>query len=421
MYPLPVPPYPTRKPDTDETNLLRQFANALTAAALHDCDCFTTDCHGDVREDTHHAWKLVKKNGGLALYRDGTVDVSHPDDNITMVEENGKISNHEHPPPGQIQALLCVGTLSGTLDDVMLGVVSPTAEDTMLKSSCVGDNIVDCCVLASVVSPTPEDPWRSLTLKWAVNAGPKTIRALARPRDFTYVESTGVATNSNGERVGYHIVHSVVIPDTQPIDDRELVRGNVSLYHVYRQKSPNTVEVHVRAFWQLNGRMLPAAQTYSCVEATLAIARIRTCSQMKKLVWLSRESRNADSEPDSSCCRLCRRWVGGCFTIDKCCSVCQSVNCRRCSASKLLSHFSPLQRKVVKRRQTVCRRCVRESEESIRAKRTKVLCSRALSAVSTASLDSRDWNCSDRSRVFSSRRSDCLRSCGGHPFVTTGG
>ncbi|KAG3057476.1 hypothetical protein PC122_g21038 [Phytophthora cactorum] len=346
MYPLPVQPYPSRTLDANETSLLRRFTNTLTAAALHDYDCFANDCHGDVSEDTRHDWKLAKKQGGLAVYRDRAANASRPEDNITMVEANGRISNQEHPPPGQIQALLCIGTISGTLDDVMCGVFCPTAEDTMLKSSCIGDNVVDCCELASIVSPTPDDPWRSLSLKWAVNAGPKIIRPLVRPRDFTYVEATGVTTNIDGERVGYHIIHSVVVPDTQPIDEHSLVRGNVSLYHVYRQKSPNTVEVHVRAFWQLNGHMRSSIQTYSDLEA-----------------WTASRTRVAAAFAD-----------------------------------------------VIKKRQTVCRRCLRKAEESIvmqepkPAKRVRMFSSRALSTVSTTSLDSRDWNCSDRSRVFSSRR-----------------
>ncbi|KUF82638.1 Dymeclin [Phytophthora nicotianae] len=424
MYPLPVQPYPSRALNANETNLLRRFTNTLTAAALHDYDCFVKDCHGDVSEDTRHDWKFVKKQGGLAVYRDRDANARHNEDTITMAETNGRISSQEHQPPGQIESLLCIGTLPGTLDDIMCGIVCPTAQDTMLKSSCIGDNIVDCCVLASILSPTPEDPWRSLTLKWAVNAGPNTTRPLVRPRDFTYVEATGITTNIDGERVGYHIVHSVVVPDTQPIDKQRLVRGNVSLYHVYRQKSPNTVEVHVRAFWQLNGHTLPSIQTSSCVEATISISRVRLHSRMKKLVWLSERSQSLDTETDSSCCNLCKRWVGGCFTVDRCCSVCQSVACRRCSTSELLHNFSKLQRTVIRTRQTVCRRCLRKSEESIAmqeskpVKRTKLLSSRALSTASTASLDSRDWNCSERSRVFSSRRFEGAATSGAGTATT---
>ncbi|KAG3148475.1 hypothetical protein PC128_g23583 [Phytophthora cactorum] len=119
MYPLPVQPYPSRTLDANETSLLRRFTNTLTAAVLHDYDCFANDCHGDVSEDTRHDWKLAKKQGGLAVYRDRAANASRPEDNITMVEANGRISNQEHPPPGQIQALLCIGTISGTLDDVI--------------------------------------------------------------------------------------------------------------------------------------------------------------------------------------------------------------------------------------------------------------------------------------------------------------
>ncbi|KAG6592703.1 uncharacterized protein IUM83_16087 [Phytophthora cinnamomi] len=411
-FPLPHQPYPTRTLDGSESNLLRRFTNTLTAAALHDYDCFVKDCHGDVAEDTRHDWKLVKRRGGLNVYRDRSADAVRHDNSVTMVEENGRVSSLEPPVASQIQALLCIGTVPGTLDDVMLGVVSPTAGDTMLKSSCIGDNLVDCCVLASIVSPSSQDPWRSLTLKWAVNASPVAVRPFVRPRDFTYVESTGLTTSIDGERVGYHIIHSVAVPATQKMEDHELVRGNVSLYHVYRQKSPNTVEVHVRAFWQLSGRMQPSIQTFSCVDATIAVARIHRCSQMKKLAQLSKRSRSLDSEIDPNCCSLCRRWVGGCFTVDKSCAVCQCITCWRCGVSKKLSTFAPLRRTVLQRQETVCRRCLRKSDESVAlqepkpVKRSKALSSTVLSTVSTSSLDSRDWECSHRSRVLSSRHFD---------------
>jgi hypothetical protein len=380
MYPLPSAPYPTRALQADESNLLRLFTNTLTAAALHDYDCFTKDCHGDVSEDTRHDWKLVRRRQDLAVYRDAT----HPDDDIAVVEENGRISGQEPAPRGQILALLCIGTMPGTLDDVMYGVVTPTAEETMLKSSCIGDNTVDCCVLASIASPTPHDPWRSLMLKWSANAGPAAVRPFIRARDFTYVEGTGAATNVDGERVGYHIVHSVAVPDTQKTEDKEVVRGNVSLYHVFRQKSPNTVEVHIRAFWQLSGRMHAAVQSFSCVETTTAIARIRVYSQEKKLV---QKSLSLDSAADPSCCGLCRRWVGGCFIVGKCCAVCNTVVCWRCSSSKRLGHLSPSNREVVAERQAGCRRCLRRSSQPARSRKT--LLPRTISTVSTASLDSR--------------------------------
>ncbi|KAE9021554.1 hypothetical protein PF011_g4905 [Phytophthora fragariae] len=286
-FPLPHQPYPTRTLAIDESNLLRRFTNSLTAAALHDYDydCFVKDCNGDVTQDTRHDWQLVKRRDGLNIYRDNAVDATHRD-SVTMVEENGRVSSFESSAPGQIQALLCVGTISGTLDDVMHGV---------------------------------------------------------------------------------------------KLEDHALVRGNVSLYHVYRQKSPTTVEVHVRAFWQLNGRMRPAVQTYACVESTIAVARVRMCSQMRKLAQLGHSSRSLDSEMDPSCCSLCRRWVGGCFTADKSCAVCQRVICRHCGTSKKLSTVTPHTRQVVTKRQTVCRRCQRKSDESVvvqepkPAKRSKAL------------------------------------------------
>ncbi|GMF10835.1 unnamed protein product [Phytophthora lilii] len=411
-FPLPVQPYPTRTLDTNEANLLRRFTNTLTAGALHDYDCFVKDCHGDVREDRRHDWKLVKRQNGLAIYCDRSIGANHDNSNAVAPDEDERGFNQDlSAPPGQIQALLCVGTMAGTLDDVMHGVVSPTSEDTMLKSSSIKDNIVDCCVLATIASPTPQDPWRSLTLKWAAHKSPAIVRPFVQTRDFTYAESTGTTTNIDGERVGYHIIHSVVIPDTQK-EGHGIVRGNLSLYHVFRQKTPNTVEVHVRAVWQLNGRMHPAVQTYTCVEATISIARLHKCSQMRKLAWMRHKSRSEDRKADPSCCNLCRRWIVGCFAVDKSCSVCQCFVCWRCCVSKTMGTYSPLKREVLEKRQAVCRRCLRKSEENVvllelkPPKRSRVLLSRALSTGSTASMNSKDWDSGRYCRASSSRYLD---------------
>ncbi|GMF30742.1 unnamed protein product [Phytophthora fragariaefolia] len=267
-FPLPHQRFPTRALSVHEVHGLRSITTELTTAALHEYDHFANGCQGDASKDSRHDWKLVKQQGDLAIYRDRAID----DNSVAVVEESGRVSRLDLPDDGPIQTLLCVGALPGTLDDVMHGVVSLTAEETMLKSSYVGDNLIDCFVLASIITPTFQDPWRSLTLKWAVNASPLAVRPFVRARDFTYVESTGITTSIDGERVGYHIIHSVGISDTK---SNAFVRGNVSLHHIFRQKSPDTVEVHVQAFWQLNGRMTPSIQIYSCVEATMAIARIR--------------------------------------------------------------------------------------------------------------------------------------------------
>ncbi|KAI9905824.1 hypothetical protein PsorP6_013519 [Peronosclerospora sorghi] len=310
MYPLPRQPFETKSLDERETNMLDTVATTLTASALRDYECFREECHGDVNEDDWHDWKVVKTQENLAVYQDLAVNTSQK--NVAIVDDKDTTTD---PSPGPIQALLCVGTIPGTLDDLMFGVVSLTEEDTKLKSSCIKDNYVDSCLIASILSPTHYDPWRTLTLKWAVNVGPVAMRPFARPRDFTYLESTGTTTNIDGERIGYHIIHSVVTPDTRKLHELNLIRGNLSLYYIYHQKSSNTVEVYGRAFWQLNGLKHSAFQVYWSVEATIAIGRIQSYVQMRKLSQL-RTNDHMDCGRRSSCCSICKRSIASSLTTD---------------------------------------------------------------------------------------------------------
>lgn len=360
-FPLSSYLFPPLDLDDDDADLLRQIDDEGVAASVHDYNVFVNHCHGDVLDDLRHNWKLIKQRGNLAVYQDDATDAAYGSPSPTSV-------------------LLCVGSIPGTLDELMRSVVSHTADDAMLKSSCIGDNVVDCCVVSSLISPSAQDPCRSLTLKWAVNAGPALTRPFLQPRDFVYIESTGITTNVNGERLGFHMVHSVDIPGY--LETPKLVRGRVSLYHIYRQSSPNTVEVHLRAFWELNGQFPPAIQTYFCVAATISIRRLHVWSKVKRLLLLQRSS-DCGAKNDAKCCKLCKRWLGGVFAPSRCCFVCSAATCWRCSVSKPISTMS--NRTVVVKRQPICRRCLRESVSKPHRSLARLM-SRAPSTTSTASL-----------------------------------
>ncbi|ETK94306.1 hypothetical protein L915_02615 [Phytophthora nicotianae] len=64
-----------------------------------------------------------------------------------------------------LQSIFCVGTTPGTLDDVMLGVMSPTLEVTRTKASYL-DDLSGAAVLSTVKESTSEDPFKSVAVKW---------------------------------------------------------------------------------------------------------------------------------------------------------------------------------------------------------------------------------------------------------------
>ncbi|RLN88809.1 hypothetical protein BBJ28_00014612 [Nothophytophthora sp. Chile5] len=352
-FPLPTQPFPTVVLPHRDAHTLECVTDDIAAGTLAYYEEHLKYDRGIVDENY---WKFIKRRENMAVYHEREAHMASkaiPDGNGSGIR-NSDVSE-------KVQKLLAVGTIDGDLDDLMYGVVNPTTENMMIKTSYIHDNVVDCCVLSTLISPTPEDPLRSLILKWSINGAPAIVRPVIWARDFTYIESTGIMENSDGERVGYHIIHSVDVEGVRRLPEHKLVRGSLHLYHIYRQQRPNVVEVYVRGYCLLAGGMHPTVAMYSCADATIAIWRTMMCSQMKKLTWMLQKNQNLVYEGDPNWCAVCRRTLCGLLNGSKCCRVCHGHICPRCSERKRLSFLSSTTRDVITKRLTFCTRCIRSS------------------------------------------------------------
>ncbi|KAL7678865.1 hypothetical protein Plhal304r1_c091g0171961 [Plasmopara halstedii] len=167
-------------------------------------------------------------------------------------------------PGSKMVAALMVGPLFGTLDDVMFGLVCPTLESMRIKASYLHD-FSAAAVLATILEPTEDDPFRSVVVKWMEIDIPGASFGFVRNRDYVYLESTGILHLKNGERVGYHLLHSVSFAQTHERPGR--IRGNMSLCGIFRQDGPDRTDCRG--------------------------VRYSYCGQMKKLAWLV-EQRHAE-------------------------------------------------------------------------------------------------------------------------------
>ncbi|OWZ00841.1 hypothetical protein PHMEG_00027885 [Phytophthora megakarya] len=161
-------------------------------------------------------------------------------------------TEHYHRPrshsstTSELPIVLVTGTIEGELDDTIYGVACPTLDTMRIKTSYIQDTMYRACVLASLVKPSAEDPFRSVSIKWVEKGQPFHVRAVIKNRDFVYMESTGTRYLRNGERVGYQLVHSVQFPETPPRESA--IRGNMSMSAIYRQKDSNIVDVFIKGF-----------------------------------------------------------------------------------------------------------------------------------------------------------------------------
>ncbi|KUF85317.1 hypothetical protein AM588_10000879 [Phytophthora nicotianae] len=114
-------------------------------------------------------------------------------------------------PAKELPVMLSVGTFVGEMDDLMFGVVNPTLDVMRIKASYVHD-LDSAAVLCPVVEPSEEEPFRSLVVKWMTIDVPLQSTNLVKCRDFVYIEATGILHFTNGDRVGYHLLHSIDFP-----------------------------------------------------------------------------------------------------------------------------------------------------------------------------------------------------------------
>ncbi|TDH73865.1 hypothetical protein CCR75_007411 [Bremia lactucae] len=279
---------------------------------------------------------------------------------VTMFTER-KTSN----TAANMYSTLMVGPLTGTLDEVMFGLVSPTLESMRIKASYLHD-FSAAAVLATIVAPTVDEPFRSVVVKWTEIDIPGASMGIVRNRDYVYVECTGIVQYSNGERIGYHLLHSVNFPQTLERPGR--IRGNMSLCGVFRQEGPDQTDCRGTAVVNPRGDIIPSMALARVVHATMAGVKYTYCSQMKKIVWLL-DQRIAEQRKFGA--PICKPVCVTCFKSIKSsrlrsshwtCKLCNGALCRSCKVIKKLSYISP-DLELTRSKLSFCFKCLIEANQ----------------------------------------------------------
>ncbi|KAG7397324.1 hypothetical protein PHYBOEH_000906 [Phytophthora boehmeriae] len=266
-------------------------------------------------------------------------------------------------PDSKLPALLMVGPLPGSLNDNMFGCVSPTLEAMRIKSSYLKD-FNAAAVLATIVEPTVEEPFRSVVVKWMEIDIPGASIGILRNRDYIYLESTGILQLDNGERVGYHLLHSVNFPQTHELPNR--VRGNMSFCGMFHQEAPDKTDCRGTGIMDPGGDMIRVLGVMGMAQATMAGLKYSYCGQMKKLAWLleqrhaeARERGTPSFKPECvTCSKEVRSRKFG--RSGSTCKLCFGAVCSSCKIPKKLSFIAP-DLEMVQRKVTFCAKCLLEA------------------------------------------------------------
>ncbi|KAG7381723.1 hypothetical protein PHYPSEUDO_005722 [Phytophthora pseudosyringae] len=323
----------------------------------------------DKRKVKRDQWKAIGDDKNLHIYveRDGW--------NTNSEGEGAPAQESTNNWQKNMPTILAVGTFEGELNDLMFGTVNPTQEIMRVKASYVKD-YSDGAVLANIVVPTAEDPFRSVSVKWTQINLPLNQTGLIQNRDFVCLEATGILHFANGDRIGYQLLHSIDFPTTQPLPGT--VRARHKIIGFYRQISHNVIDTYAFDTVRPGGKMFRSVALKASAEALLSTTNYVICGQAKKLTWRlqhrqaetrsirhRRRTRNVLSG-EKSCSACARNLAPGNFGLPRVaalgksvCKICLDPVCHKCKRPKCINFLTP-DGKLLRHRITFCVMCISE-------------------------------------------------------------
>lgn len=335
---------------------LLAFANAFVEGSFRKYERFVAI---DGRAVKDADWKHVKSRDDLHVYSSR----SSSSRRRTATTDFAATYTVHNVSDGDFPELLTAGTITGQLDDLMLGVTSPSVDMMRVRAAYVGPDLENAALLATIVHPKASDPFRSVTVKW-LKLDRRGSAKLFKNRDAILLEATGILNFENGERIGYHAIHSVEFPETSSIFST-CIRARVAHCAFYRQSTSDEIEVFASATIDVGGRDLPRILVvHGAAEVMLNAPKSVRCGQMKKLantlVKLPDEPRVVGAAACVTCGRV--RSSSGILGAladrrKSVCRLCFGVVCYSCRVREKMAFFTP-QDGLMLSKLTFCTHCV---------------------------------------------------------------
>lgn len=356
-------PYPNFVLKESDRDMLLQLEKDLILEIFPKYEAFVVN---DKRKVKRAQWKAIGDDKNLHVYveRKGWSDDS-VDEDVSTQEPTDNWQKH-------MPIILAVGTFEREMNDLMFGTVNPTQEIMRVKASYVKD-YSDGAVLANIVVPTAEDPFRSVSIK--INL-PLNQTGLIQNRDFVCLEATEILHFANGDRVGYQLLHSIDFPNTQPL--LGTIRARHKIIGFYQQISHNVIDTFAFDTVHPGGKVFLSVALKASAKALLSTTNYVICGQAKKLTWrlqhrqaetrLDRHRRSTRNvlACDSSCGACARNLAPGSFGLPRVgaigksvCKLCMNPVCHKCKRPKGISFLTP-DGKLLRHKITFCVMCMSE-------------------------------------------------------------
>lgn len=280
---------------------LSNMAAALVDQAIDEYDQFV---RVQKRRLARSDWKPVKKVENLTLYRQRRSRPADSDANrlscsaiTSSASAPFEVESDQHIN-WSLPKVVTVGTLAGSLEDVMLGVSSPDAAAMLRKAAYNMEEMVDADVLYSIEKPTEDAPFSFVGVKWMVLE----LHAMSRRRDIVYLESTGVRKLPDGRRIGFVLTHSLddELEGCKSLEQsHNILRSRISSCYLFSSTDDKnqTVDVYMKGFVQPSGKMVDSFAISTSATAILQFfAHAVECAQHRKLAH--KVETNAGAKPE---------------------------------------------------------------------------------------------------------------------------
>ncbi|TMW64062.1 hypothetical protein Poli38472_014179 [Pythium oligandrum] len=303
----------------EEDAIIHKVSARLDRTQAHESEFRTQGRAVNAKE-----WKLVNSREDFYIYKQR--------DELVAKEES------------RVPRILCAGTVEGKMEDFMLGIYDGDELAWRIRSAYMNDKFADTQFLSTIISPTREEPFRYMGVKWLSTQSPPVVGAFIRKRDHVVVEAMGTTKDGNGETFGYYMLEDYSHPSIPDHSDVGILRSKLSMCCIARQVTSDRIALYVRSRIDLDGD-LPMRLAVSIASLSLAsLANAVDTAYNKKLAWLishqkPKRPRVNEGRPraPSSMCHSCGKAPSGLLARSLAyCQVCRSACCAKCSVEKKL-------------------------------------------------------------------------------------
>jgi hypothetical protein len=356
----------------------------------------------DVQQLAHEAKALVRAAVDEYLYyRTGAANWTkwkevRRVDTVQIFRERQSVTKNVADSCGQplLPEVLALGNVSGAVEDMLLGASAATATEMLASSRCLNERLSEAKILATMATPTEQDPFKSFTAKWfsfSLGSG------LFGLRDCSIIEATGMVTLENGERLGYVLRHSVQfkgVPDLEPFG---VLRAKIATWAIYRESGPGMVQCFVKSFHDLGAGTWKSMGLRAICDRALALCRLGERADTKKLVRLMTRSpgwnlaASKRASPEDGECGVCLAPLASSLLLGSSarqCRICHRGVCPHCLKKKTVCLANVDANSVVTQQLRVCAACVDDAQRvgSSQLQIEEVLEDRALRAAASEQL-----------------------------------